>query len=102
MGLSKIIPWLLTSWAEGGFGDSAKKLYWTLAGKKTLLGAIFVVAWWGLDFVSATWPEYAWAKPASEVMLSIGGMLAAAGLIDGGVRSPWPTGTTLTAKEKKG
>jgi len=103
MGLSKIIPWLLTSWAEGGFGEPAKKLYWKLEGKKTLLGAIFVAVWFGLDFAAATWPEQAaWAKPAAEVMLTVGGLLAAAGLIDGGVRAPWPKGTTIPASAKKG
>jgi len=91
------------SWAEGGFGEPAKKLYWKLAGKKALIGAIFIAVWWGLDFASVTWPEQApWAKPVSETLLMVGGFLAAAGLIDGGVRAPWPKGTDIPDSAKKG
>lgn len=69
--------------AEGKNGETMKDLYWSLAGKKTIIGAVLLVA-------SATLA--AMGKPdAAEVVVTLAGILVGAGLIDKAWRSdrPW-------------
>ena len=92
---SKILPGLLKSWAEGGLGEPAKKVYWWLAGYKTITGAILIAAGTGLEAIAGTYPEWTWAPGVAKGIFWAGSLLASVGLVDGGTRSPWPNGTEI-------
>lgn len=98
--VSKILPGLLKSWAEGGLGEPAKKVYWWLAGYKTITGAVLIALGTGFEALAASYPEYAWAPQAARVVFWLGATLSSIGLVDGGTRSPWPAGTEIPDKAK--
>lgn len=104
--VSKILPGLLKSWAEGGLGEPAKKVYWWLAGYKTITGAIFIALGTGLEALAAsypaeTFPEWAWVLGVARGIFWAGSLLASVGLVDGGTRSPWPNGTEIPPEIKQ-
>jgi hypothetical protein len=86
----RILPAILKAAADGHFGSAVQKAYVFMAGKKTVSGAIFLGLGAALETVCAAYPEFAWACPAARWVYLIGGVLAGVGLVDGGVRSPWP------------
>lgn len=99
--IAKVLPTLLRLWAEGKlFGEKGARVYWWLAGKKTVTGAILLALGTGLEAVAAGYPELAWAPVAARVIFWTGAALSSIGLVDGGVRSPWPKGTEIPAKFK--
>ena len=97
-----ILPAMLKAVAEGGLGETPKRLYWALAGKKTALGAALIFAAYGLEAICNAYPEMQWGCRWSQWVLVIGGVLASVGLADGGTRAPWPTGTPIPPEVKKG
>lgn len=100
--VSKVIPSLLRMWAEGKLGAPAQKLYWLLAGYKTITGAVLLAVGTGLETTCAGYADYAWTCQAAPYVYMVGAALAAIGLVDGGTRSPWPSGTPIPEAEKKG
>lgn len=100
--ISKLLPALLRAWAEGGLGEPARKVYWWLAGYKAVTGAIFIALGTGLEAVAASYPDLTWAPAVARGVFWAGTLLASIGLVDGGVRSPWPEGTPIPSKAKKG
>lgn len=100
--ISKLLPMLLRAWAEGGLGEPARKAYWWLAGYKAITGALIMGLGVGLEAVSASFPGWTWAPPAARGVFWLGAMLSSVGLVDGGVRSPWPEGTEIPDKAKRG
>ena len=100
--ISKILPSLLKSWAEGGLGEPAKKVYWWLAGYKIITGMIFIVLGTGLEALASSYPDLTWAPTVARSVFWAGSLLASVGLVDGGVRSPWPQGTVISDKDKTG
>jgi len=89
-----VLPALLRAVAEGKFGEPARKFYWATAGAKTITGAILVAVGAGLASLCSSGGEvYPWACSAQPYVITLGGLLASVGLVDGGVRSPWPNGT---------
>lgn len=97
-----ILPALLRAAAEGSFGEPVKRAYWWAAGKKTVTGAILLAAGAGLEVLAAAHPEWAWTSAWAGYVFTAGSILAAVGLVDGGVRSPWPTGTQIPQEAKRG
>lgn len=87
----KLLPGVFKAAAEGSFGEPVRKLYWFLAGKKTILGAVFVGVGYGLEAICNANPDYAWGCAWSGHVMAVGQFLALVGLVDGGTRSPWPT-----------
>lgn len=98
---SKLLPMLLKSWAEGGLGEPAKKFYWWLAGYKAITGMALIAIGTGLEALAGSYPDLTWAPAVARGVFWVGSLLASVGLVDGGVRSPWPDGTPLTKKEKQ-
>lgn len=99
-----ILPELFKAAAEGKFGSMVQKVYWASAKYKTVTGAVLLAAGAALETLAAAYPDMAWAAPASRYVYLIGGFLAAVGLVDGGVRAPWPTkpdGTASWQETKK-
>lgn len=89
-----ILPQVLRAAAEGKFGPQAKAVYWFGAGYRTVTGALLVGVGAGLaSLCDTSGTVYPWACTAQPYVLTIGGFLAAVGLVDGGVRAPWPNGT---------
>ena len=99
--ISKLIPGLLRAWAEGGLGEPARKVYWFLEGYKTITGALLMALGTGLEAIAANYPDWTWAAPAARAIFWIGAILTPIGLVDGGVRSPWPRGTVIPPEAKK-
>ncbi len=91
--VSKLLPMLLKMWVEGGLGEPAQKVYWFLAGKKAITGAILLAVGTGLEATCGSYPDMSWACPAARYVFWFGALLTSVGLVDGGVRSPWPEGT---------
>lgn len=85
----KIIPPILTAIAEGKMGPVAKKVYWFMAGKKTISGMVLLGLAYGLEAVCNQYGTL-WGCQWSQWLVWIGGFLASVGLIDGGNRAPWP------------
>lgn len=100
--VSKILPALLTAWAEGKLGKKPQAVYIWLEGKKTILGMVLIAAGTAAEALAANYPELAWAPEVATVAFWIGSVLAGVGLVDGGLRSPWPKGTRIPEKAKKG
>lgn len=96
----RVFPLFFKAVAEGQFGKVPKEIYWFLAGRKTVLGAILIGVGTGLEAVCSSHPSYAWTCEAGTWVYWLGGMLAAVGLIDGGTRSPWPTAPDGGAPQK--
>lgn len=92
-----ILPEVFKAAAEGKFGPVVQKVYWATAKYKTVTGAVLLAAGAGLETIAATYPEWTWAAPAATYVYVVGGFLAAVGLVDGGVRAPWPTKPDGTA-----
>ena len=86
----RLLPTVFKAAAEGGLGEPVKKFYWFLAGKKTILGAVFIGLGYGLEAICNANPEMAWGCEWSKYVMAVGGFLSAIGLVDGGTRSPWP------------
>lgn len=86
----RIFPLFFKAIAEGQLGEPAKKIYWWLAGRKTVLGAILIAVGTGLEATCSNYPAYTWSCEAGTWVYWLGGMLALVGLVDGGTRSPWP------------
>jgi hypothetical protein len=87
-----ILPALFKAAAEGQFGEPVKKAYWLLNGYATFTGMVFVGLGTALEAVSSSYPELAWAPVAAAWIYRVGTVLAAVGLLRGGVNSPWPEG----------
>ena len=98
--VSKVVPALLRMWAQSTGWPG--KLYWALEGKKTLTGAVLVGLAVALREVAPMFPEQEWLPAAAAAVTWIGGALASIGLVDAGVRSPWPKGTKVPARAKLG
>lgn len=99
--ISKILPALLRAWAEGGLGEPARKFYWLLEGKKTLIGALLVGLAYGLEAICGANPEMVWGCEWSRYVMAAGALLTSIGLVDAGVRSPWPKGTAIPPEAKR-
>lgn len=95
-----LLPAVFKAAAEGQFGEPVKKAYWFLAGKKTILGAVFLAAGAGLETLCASYPEMGWSCAWARYVYYAGGVLTTVGLIDGGTRAPWPKGADIPATEK--
>lgn len=95
-----ILPAIFKAAAEGEFGEPVKRVYWALSQYKTFSGAALMAAGAGLETVCASFPDFAWACPASRYVYLAGEVLAVVGLVDGGVRAPWPAGTVIPPAEK--
>jgi len=100
--VGKILPGLLRAAAEGSFGEPVKRLYWLLAGYKTATGAVLMALGTGLEAVAASFPEWSWAPQAAQAIFWLGALLSSVGLVDAGVRSPWPQGTEIPTEAKRG
>lgn len=96
-----ILPAIFKAAGEGQFGEAVKKAYWTGCGYATFTGFVFVFIGSGLESVSAAFPEYAWAPVAAAWVYRIGTVLAAVGLLRGGVNSPWPEGAQANHPKEK-
>jgi hypothetical protein len=77
-----------------------KRFYWWNSGKKTFTGAVLMGLGAGLETVCASFPEFAWSCPASRYVYLAGAFLTAVGLVDGGTRAPWPSGTPIPPEAK--
>lgn len=88
----RLLPLLLKAVAEGELGEPAKRVYWWMAGKKTFTGVVILGASAGLEAVCASHGIQG-ACDAAHWLYLAGAALTAIGLVDGGTRSPWPTGT---------
>jgi uncharacterized membrane protein YedE/YeeE len=88
-----LLPAVLRAVAEGKFGEPAKAVYWKTAGYRTVTGAALVGLGAGLGAVCGSYSELAWSCRAETWIMAAGALLASVGLVDGGVRSPWPDGT---------
>ncbi len=97
--VSKLLPMLLRLWAEGGLGAPAQKVYWFLAGKKAITGAILLAVGTSLEATCGSYPDWGWACPAARYVFWLGALLTSVGLVDGGVRSPWPDGTPKSERQ---
>jgi hypothetical protein len=99
----KLLRMLLKAIAEGELGEVPSRVYWWAAGKKTLTGAVLLGAGAALETVCASFPDFAaWACPAARYVYYAGALLTTVGLVDGGTRAPWPTGTTIEPGDKRG
>lgn len=96
-----LLPLIFKAAAEGRFGAAVEKLYWLAEGRKTFTGAVLMGIGTGLEAVAAAYPELAWAPAAARVVFAVGACLSAVGLVDGGVRAPWPKGTAIPPEEKQ-
>jgi hypothetical protein len=94
----KILPLAFKALAEGQFGEVPKKIYWFLAGKKTIIGALLLAWGTGMEAVCANYPDFAYSCEVATWVYWLGGMLTVVGLADGGTRSPWPEGTPKDQK----
>jgi hypothetical protein len=88
-----ILPAIFRAAAEGHFGPQVKAAYWWASSFKTITGAALMAIGAGLETVCGSFPDFAWACPASRYVYLAGEILTVVGLVDGGVRAPWPTGT---------
>jgi len=86
----RVLPSIFTAAAEGTFGPQVRKVYWFLAGKKTVLGAVIVFACYGLEAICNVYPDMGWGCRWSQYLVWVGGFLFSVGLVDGGNRAPWP------------
>lgn len=89
----KLLPSLFRAIAEGQAGETPKKIYWFLAGKKTFIGALLIGLGTAGEAVCANYTGYQWTCEASTWIYYLGALMASAGLVDGGTRAPWPAGT---------
>lgn len=96
-----ILPALFKGIAEGKFGELPKRIYWFGAGHRTVTGAILLAAGAGLETIASAYPEWTWAAPAARYVYAAGAFLTTVGLVDGGVRSPWPAGTVIPPEDKQ-
>jgi hypothetical protein len=94
-----IIPYVFKAAAEGQFGPVVKKLYWVMSGYGTMTGMIFVGLGTAMEAISSAYPEEAWAPVAARWIFNVGTILAAVGLLRGGVNSPWPEGAQIEQNE---
>jgi len=86
----KVVPTVMKAVADGHLGAAPRAVYWFLAGKKTVIGALLWGAGAALETVCANYPAYAWACPYAAWPYWFGMVLTGLGLADGGTRSPWP------------
>lgn len=96
-----ILPASFRAAAEGDFGPQVRAVYWWAASFKTFTGAALMALGAGLETVCASFPDFAWACPASRYVYLAGQILTVVGLVDGGVRAPWPTGTPIPPEAKR-
>lgn len=94
-----ILPALFRGAADGQFGPQVRAVYWWLAGKKTIAGAILLGTGAALETVCAGYATFAWACQWSGYVYAAGAFLAAVGLVDGGTRAPWPSPPQGVEKE---
>lgn len=95
-----ILPALFKAIAEGKMGEWPKRIYWFGAGHRTVTGAVLLAVGAGLEMTCSSYPDMAWACSAGKYVYVVGAFLASVGLVDGGVRSPWPTGTVIPPEDK--
>jgi hypothetical protein len=94
---SRILVKVIKMVAEGDFGPEAQKVYWTLAGVKTWITAVIVIATFALETASTQGlcPDCsAWAG----YLYMAAGILFAVGLYDGAVRADAPKKVTIERK----
>jgi hypothetical protein len=89
----KLIPMVFKAIADGEFGKVPQRAYIWLAGKKTISGAALFGLALAFEGVCSNYPSITWSCGVSRVLYDLGAVLLAVGLIDGGVRSPWPEST---------
>lgn len=70
-----------------------KRVYWFAAGKKTFAGMALIAIGTGFDAICAGYPSAPWSCTGARYVYWVGAALTAVGLVDGGTRAPWPTGT---------
>lgn len=97
-----LVPMVLTAAAEGEFGPGVEKVYRWLKGKKTVTGAILLGSGAALETICAGYPSMDWSCQIVPWLYGGGGILASVGLVDGGLRAPWPKGTAIPPEAKKG
>ena len=97
----RVIPAILKAAGEGDFGPALKSVYWFGEKYATVTGAVLWAIGAGLETVCASSPDFAWSCPASRYVYLAGAALTAVGLVDGGTRAPWPTGTTIPPEVKR-
>ena len=93
--MGKIAAYLLKNAADGSYGELVKKLYWGLAGKKTLIGGGFMAAWGALAYLNT---HGGCGSQSCDALMgyaeTVFGWLSAAGLavgqLDGALRHPAP------------
>lgn len=110
----KVLPTLLRMVAEGRLDQALgltaasgiraypfKRLYWTTAGLKTFTGMALVGLGAGFETICAGFASVPWACTGARYVYLVGAALTAVGLVDGGTRAPWPTGTPIPAEAKR-
>jgi hypothetical protein len=88
-----ILPGVFKSAAEGDFGPQVKATYWFMAKYKTVTGAVLMGLGAAAESVAPSHPEWPWLITVAQTVYYIGEVGVVVGLVDGGTRSPWPTGT---------
>ena len=98
--ISQFIPGLIKSVAEGDPNKTSTKIYWAIAGKKTLIAGLitlfYAFAWGVVGFFDSCAPECATVESVvqAEQFLSyipnVIAILVAAGLVDASVRMDPP------------
>ena len=83
--MSQILARIIRGVAEGKYGAAAKKVYWFLAGKKTITGIVCAAAYAGLLAAQATGTCAECGKYA-ETLAYVAGFLVTVGLFDAAVR----------------
>ena len=95
-----LLPQVFKAAAEGSFGPAVAKVYWWLAGSKTIIGAVLWGAGAALETICGQYPQYGWACEWAKWPYYVGMFLTGVGLADGGTRSPWPKGADIPADAK--
>lgn len=98
--VSKVLPAALRMWAQSDGWPG--KVYWWLEGKKTVSGVILIGIGAALREVAPMYPELEWLPAVMQAVTWLGATMASVGLVDAGVRSPWPKGTKIPPTQKLG
>ncbi len=85
-----ILPEVFKAAAEGRFGPKVQAVYWWSEKRKTISGAALLALGAAAETLCATYPDMTWACGASGYIYAVGAFLTLVGLVDGGVRAPWP------------
>ena len=87
---SELLAKLVRGIAEGQFGETAKKVYWALEGKKSWIALVIASATFALEkaYMAGVCES---CLGISTTLYTVAGFLLAVGLYDGAVRSTPPT-----------